>query len=49
MAAGCHRKGAPWLKTPLIQCAWAARRKTGSDLQAQFQRVRAPRGAKTAI
>ena len=43
------RKGAPWLKTLLIQCAWAARRKTGSYLQAQFHRVRARRGAKKAI
>jgi transposase len=43
------RKGAPWLKTTLIQCAWAAARKNGSYLQAQFQRVRARRGAKKAI
>jgi transposase len=32
------RKGAPWLKTTLIQCAWAAARTKGSYLQAQFQR-----------
>lgn len=43
------RKGAPWLKTTLIQCAWAAVRKKGSYLQAQFQRLRARRGAKKAI
>ena len=43
------RKGAPWLKTTLIQCAWAAARKKGSYLQAQFQRLRARRGAKKAI
>ncbi|MFL5335568.1 MAG: IS110 family transposase [Geminicoccaceae bacterium] len=43
------RKGAPWLKTTLIQCAWAAARKNGSYLQAQFQRLRARRGAKKAI
>ena len=30
------RKGAPWLKTTLVQCAWAAARKKGSYLQAQF-------------
>lgn len=42
------RKGAPWLKTTLIQCAWAATRKKGSDLQAQFHRLRARRGAKKA-
>ncbi|MGH7071505.1 MAG: transposase, partial [Acetobacteraceae bacterium] len=43
------RKGAPWLKTTLIQCAWAAARKKGSYPQAQFQRLRARRGAKKAI
>jgi len=43
------RKGAPWLKTTLIQCAWAAARTKGSYLQAQFQRLRARRGAKKAI
>jgi hypothetical protein len=32
------RKGAPWLKTTLVQCAWAATRKKASYLQAQFQR-----------
>jgi transposase len=43
------RKGAPWLKTTLIQCAWAAARTKGSYLQAQFHRLRARRGAKKAI
>jgi transposase len=43
------RKGAPWLKTTLVQCAWAAARKHGSYLQAQFHRLRARRGAKKAI
>jgi transposase len=43
------RKGAPWLKTTLIQCACAAIRKKGSYLQAQFHRLRARRGAKKAI
>jgi len=43
------RKGAPWLKTTLIQCAWAATRKKGSYLQAQFHRLRSRRGAKKAI
>jgi len=42
------RKGAPWLKTTLIQCAWAAARKNGSYLQAQFHRLRSRRGAKKA-
>jgi transposase len=43
------RKGAPWLKTTLIQCAWAAARKKDSYLQAQFLRLRSRRGAKKAI
>jgi transposase len=43
------RKGAPWLKSLLFQCAWAATRKAGSYLQAQFHRLRARRGAKKAI
>jgi len=43
------RKGAPWLKTTLIQCAWAGARKKGSYLQAQFHRLRSRRGAKKAI
>ena len=43
------RKGAPWLKTTLIQCAWAGARKKGSYLQAQYHRIRARRGAKKAI
>jgi transposase len=43
------RKGAPWLKTVLIQCAWAGARKKGSYLQAQFHRLRARRGAKKAV
>jgi transposase len=43
------RKGAAWLKTTLVQCAWAAARKKASYLQAQFHRLRARRGAKKAI
>jgi transposase len=43
------KKGAPWLKTTLIQCAWAATRKKGSYLQAQYLRLRSRRGAKKAI
>jgi transposase len=43
------RKGAPWLKTTLVQCAWAASRKKASYFQAQFHRLRARRGAKKAI
>ena len=32
-----------------MQCAWAATRKKGSYLQAQFHRLRGRRGAKKAI
>src|SRR6202011_3501697 len=43
------RKGAPWLKTTLVQCAWAAKNKKNSYLQAQFHRIKARRGPKKAI
>jgi len=43
------RKGATWLKTTLVQCAWAGSRKKDSYLQAQFQRLRHRRGPKKAI
>jgi transposase len=43
------RKGAVWLKTTLVQCAWAAVKKKDSYLQAQFFRIAARRGRKKAI
>jgi transposase len=43
------KKGAPWLKTTLIQCAWAATRTKQSYLQTQYLRIRSRRGAKKAI
>lgn len=43
------RRGGKWLKTTLVQAAWAAIRVKGSYLQAQFHRLRARRGAKKAI
>jgi transposase len=43
------RQGAPWLKTTLVQCAWAAVRKKNSYHHAQFHRLRSRRGAKKAI
>jgi transposase len=43
------RKGAPWLKTILVQCAWAASRKKASYLQAQYHRLRARRGTRKAV
>jgi transposase len=43
------RKGDPWLKTILVQCARAARRRKGSYYQAQFHRLSARRGPQKAI
>jgi transposase len=43
------RKGAPWLKTILIQCGWAAMRTKGSYFQAQYYRLRSRRGARKAV
>jgi transposase len=42
-------KGAPWLKTMLVQCAWAASRSQESYLRAQFLRLKARRGPKKAV
>lgn len=43
------RKGAPWLKDILVQCAWAATRTKATYLHAQFVRIRSRRGPKKAI
>lgn len=43
------RKGAPWLKTMLVQCAWAAKRAKQSYYRAQFFRLQARRGPQKAI
>lgn len=43
------RKGAPWLKTTLVQAAWAATRAKGTYLRAQFLRLRSRRGPGKAI
>lgn len=53
-SAGKHRttrlrKGDPWLKTMLVQCAWAASRKKDSYLKSQFHRLRGRHGPKKAI
>lgn len=42
------REGSPWLKSLLVQCAWAARKKKDSYLRAQFLRIQARRGPKKA-
>jgi transposase len=43
------RKGDPWLKTVLVQCAWAATHAKHTYLQAQYYRLRARRGTKKAL
>lgn len=43
------RKGAPWLKTVLVQAAWCAVRKKDSYFKAQYHRLRSRRGSKKAI
>jgi transposase len=43
------RQGAPWLKTTLVQSAWAASRKKRSYFHAQFLRLKSRRGPKKAI
>jgi transposase len=43
------RKGAPWLKTTLVQCAWAAVRTKDTYLSAQFVRIKSRRGPRKAI
>ena len=43
------RHATPWLKTALVQAAWAATRKNGSYLQSQFRRLKGRRGPKKAI
>ena len=42
------RKGAPWLKPVLVQCAWAAARKKDSYYRALFLRLKARCGPKKA-
>jgi transposase len=43
------RKGAPWLKTTLVQSAWAAARAQDTYLRAQFLRLKTRRGPRKAI
>ena len=43
------RKGAPWLKTSLVQAAWGAVRKKDCYLRAQFFRLKSRRGPMKAI
>jgi transposase len=43
------RPGAPWLKTTLVQAAWAAVRTHDTYLRAQFLRLKSRRGPRKAI
>ncbi len=43
------RPGAPWLKTALLQAAWAAVSVRDTNLRAQFLRLKARRGPNRAI
>ena len=43
------RPGNPWLKTTLVQVAWAAARTRNTYLRAQFLRLKSRRGPKKAI
>lgn len=42
------RKGAPWLKTSLVQCGWGAARSKDTYLRSQYYRLKARRGGKKA-
>jgi transposase len=43
------RKGSPWLRAALAECAWAASKAKAGYLPAQFRRLAARRGKKRAI
>lgn len=43
------RNGAPWLKTVLVGCAWAASRSKETYLRTQFLRLKGRRGPKKAV
>ena len=43
------KKGAPWLKPVLVQCAWAAASKKNSYFEAQYLRLKVRRGPKKAV
>jgi transposase len=47
--SGKTRRGNPWLRSALVQAAWAAVRTKGSYFGAQFRRIERRRGRKRAI
>ena len=42
-------KGNPWVRSTLVECAWSASRKNGSEFQQQYQRLKPRLGHKRAI
>jgi transposase len=47
--SGKTTKGNQWLRTSLVQCAWAASHSTGTYLKSMYHRVAARRGKKRAL
>lgn len=43
------RKGSVWLKTVMVNCAWAAARAKNTYARAQFHRLKGRRGSKKAV
>ena len=43
------KKGSVWLKTVMVNCAWAASRAKNTYARAQFHRLKARRGSKKAV
>ena len=41
--------GNPWVRSTLVECAWSASRKNGSEFQQQYQRLKPRLGHKRAI
>jgi transposase len=42
-------RGNPWVRSTLVQCAWSASRKNGSEFQQQYERLKPRIGHKRAI
>ena len=47
--SGATSKGSKYLRTTLVECAWAASRTKNSYFRAQFRRIASRRGAKRAL
>jgi transposase len=42
-------RGNPWVRSTLVECAWSASRKNGSEFQQQYERLKTRLGHKRAI